>query len=641
MSEKQTEKHEFKTEVQKLLSIITHSLYTNREIFLRELISNASDALDKLRFETSKGGDVRDPEAALEIRVDVDKDKKILTVTDTGVGMTREELIENVGTIAHSGSEAFLKKLAEQPAGENKLDPDNIIGRFGVGFYSVFMISDQVRIVTQSCLQDAPACVWISDGLGSYELAEASPEEAPKRGTRIEIHIPDEHDEYLDKSRLERIIKKHSSFISFPIYLEGEKVNTIPALWREPKFNITSQQYEEFYKFLTYDTAGPLDTIHTSVDAPVQFNSLLFVPEHGNDFMGFGRKEYGLDLYVKRVLIQKENSDIIPEYLGFLKGVVDTEDLPLNISRETLQENLLIRKISQTLVKQVLNHLAKMAKDNKETYEKFWDAHGKVFRMGYADFANKEKFAPLVRFNSSIHEDAKGITSFDEYIARAKPDQKEIYYIAGPSRDAVRLNPHIEIFAKKGIEVLYLYDPVEEILMDAVREFGDFKLVSVEHADLSKVSQYADVDESKPKAEELDDEGKKTLDQLLERIKEILGERVTEVRISTRLQDSPCCLVSPDGGLTSSMQKILQIVSKDTAVPSKVMEINPDHPLVRNLLRIYHADAKDGYLERAVEQLYDSSLLLEGYLSDPHRLVQRINSLLEDSSSWYRGIKDL
>ena len=636
------EQHSFKAEVQKLLHIITHSIYTNKEIFLRELVSNASDALDKLRFEVSRSTVVADPDLPLEIRIIADKDAKKLIIEDTGVGMTRDELIDNIGTIAKSGSEEFLRNF-EQAKGEGKngesADAGGIIGRFGVGFYSVFMVADKVVITTRSFQPDAKPVLWESDGLGSFEISEM--EESRPRGTRIEVTLREDAAEYLEKDKLERTLKTHSNFIAFPILLEGEKVNTITALWREPKFQIKPEQYEEFYKFLTYDSKAPMETIHMAVDAPVQFTSLCFVPTFSMDIFGLGRDEYGLDLYVRRVLIQRKNKDLIPEYLGFLKGLVDTEDLPLNLSRETLQENALIRKINQTLTKQVLSHLEKMANEKPEAYDEFWRAHSKTFRLGYGDYANREKFTGLMRFNTSHHEDAKGLTSLADYTARAKPDQKKIYYIAGTSREAINLNPHLEIFRDKGVEVLYLYEPLEELALETLREYKDFTFESAELADMSALESLPSQAEKREKPEDLDEGGKKTFDELLARIKEILGDKVTEVRVSHRLSDSPCCLVSPDGGMSSSMHKVMQMVNKDSSIPPKVMELNSDHPLIRNLMRIFKNDGNDDLLTTSVEQLYESSLLLEGYLADPHAMVKRINSLLQRSSGWYAEIKNI
>ena len=416
--------------------------------------------------------------------------------------------------------------------------------------------------------------------------------------------------------------------------IEEEQVNTVSALWREPKFQIKDEQYAEFYKFLTYDSEDPFDTLHTAVDAPVQFNALMFTPSSGDDPFGMGRENRGLDLYVRRVLIEKQNKDLLPEYLGFIKGVVDTEDLPLNISRETLQDNILMRKISSTLVKQVLNNLEKMAKDNAERYAEFWHIHGNLFKAGYVDFLNKDKFGGLVRFNSSISEDSKELSSFAEYIARTKEDQKEIYYAFGPSREALGLSPHLEVFRRKGIEVLYLYEPIDEFVMDAQRDFDGYTLVSAEHAEMEKLDKFETL-EKEDKAEALSEDQQSVLDKLLTRIKDILGEQVTEVKASQRLTDSPVCLANPDGNVTSSMDKIMRVVSKDTSIPKKVLEINPDHALVRNMLTIFEKDANDPFIDQAANQLFESALLLEGYLTDPHALVGRVQDLLTKSSGWY------
>lgn len=623
----QTDQFEFKTEIKQLLDIITHSLYTSREVFLRELVSNASDALDKLRFEQARSTDIKDPDLELSIAITADKDKKILTITDTGIGMTREELIRNIGTIAHSGSAEFIRQ-----AMADKENSSNIIGRFGVGFYSVFMAADKVTIRTRSFRPDAKTVEWVSDGLGTYTIAELE-DDAP-RGTAITVQLKEDAAEFADKNQITSIIKKHSNFISFPILVQEEKVNTVPALWRENKFSVTPEQYKEFYTFLTYDHEAPLDTLHMSVDAPVQFSALAFVPPHSADTFGFDRDNYGLDLYVRRVLIQTKNKDLIPEYLGFMRGVVDTEDLPLNISRETLQENLLIRKIASTLTKQILGHLKKLGQD-KDRYAAFWKEHSKRFKLGYMDFANQEAFGELLRFNSSRHDGKDGLISLDEYIETAKDGQKDIYYISGPSREAIEQNPHLEIFRTKGLEVLYLYEPIDEFVMDSLRKFKDFEFRSTENADIESLEKFADTGENAPKSQELSDEEAKDMDRFLKRVKEILGDRITEARVSKRLSQSPSCLVSPDGA-TSQMHKIMQLVTKDTSIPKKVFEINQDHALIRNLLAVFGKDEKDPFVTSVIEQLYESALLMDGYLSDPHKMVARLNRLMEDSSLWYR-----
>lgn len=622
--------HKFKAEVNQLLDILVHSLYTNKEIFLRELVSNASDALEKVRFKSTADG--AEDTIPAEIRISADKDAGTLTVADSGIGMTREELMQYIGTIAHSGT-AELTKAAQ----EGKESLDSLIGRFGVGFYSVYMVADEVTVTTRSMEEGATPVVWTSDGKTDYKLQELDPEsvEDLPRGTRIEVKLKEDlASQFTNLAHIKSVLKKHSNFINFPIYVDDEQVNTIPALWREPKFQIKAEQYAEFYKFLTFDSEDPFDTLHTSVDAPVQFNALMFIPPNGDDPFGMNRENRGLDLYVRRVLIEKQNKDLLPEYLGFIKGVVDTEDLPLNISRETLQDNILMRKISSTLVKQVLDHLTKMAKDNEERYGEFWHTHGNLFKAGYMDFLNKDKFGGLVRFNSSHHDDAKGLTSLADYIARAKDDQKEIYYAYGPSREALGLSPYLEVFRRKGVEVLYLYEPIDEFVMDALREFDGYTLVSAEHADVSKLDSIETL-EKEDKPEPLSDDQQSVLDKLLARVKDVLGDAVTEVKVSKRLSSSPVCLANPDGNITSSMDKIMRVVSKDTSIPKKILEINPDHALVRNMLTIFEKDENDPFIDQAANQLFESALLLEGYLTDPHALVGRVQDLLTKSSGWY------
>lgn len=639
--------YEFKAEIKQLLDILVHSLYTEREIFLRELISNASDALDKLRITTasSKSNGSEDDEAdeaPLEIRIEVDKDKKTLTLSDNGIGMTEAELVENIGTIAHSGSASFLKALKDSGGPDGQQGADGIIGRFGVGFYSVYMVAASVRITTKSYRDDAMPVEWISDGQGSYTIRELTGDEAAsaQRGTRIELTLKDDQaGQFTDLEGLRHVIRKHSNFIGFPILVGGMRANTVPALWREPKFQITKEQYKEFYSFLTFDVDEPLDTLHTSVDAPVQFNALCFIPKKSKDFMGFDREDWGLDLYVRRVLIQRQNKDLIPQHLMFVRGVVDTEDLPLNISRETLQDNLLIRKINTTLAKQVLSHLAKLAED-KDAYAEFWREHSRVFKTGYMDFANREAFAGLMRFNSSSCETAEELVSFDEYSTRAKLDQKKIYFAYGPSREALKLNPHLELFRKKGVEVLYLFEPIDEFVMDALRKHKDFDLTPAEVAKPEDLAALPDVDtDATPAAETQAEPAKDALESLFARIKAVLGDGVTEVRASARLTGSPCCLVNPDGHTTSSMDKIMRHMSHDTSVPKKVLELNPKHELIRNLASLNQADANDPFVEQAARQLFESALLLEGYLTDPHALVGRIQDLLAKSSNWYAKAK--
>ncbi len=624
----------FKAEVNQLLDILVHSLYTNREIFIRELISNASDALDKLRFHLTSGTEIFEKDKPLEISISMDKDKKVLTIADTGIGMTEDEIVANIGTIAHSGSAEFLSKLS----GEAKdKDISNIIGKFGVGFYSVFMAAEKVVITTRSYLPEAVPVQWSSDGLGSYELNEV--EGNPGRGTRIDIHLRENSQEFLEKVRLENAVKTHSNFIAFPIKIEDEQINKIRPIWKEPKSSISQEQYDEFYKFLSHDFEAPMDTIHVNIDAPVQFYSLLFFPKKTFDFLGLNREDLGLDLYVRSILIQHKNADLLPEFLGFVKGMVDSPDIPLNISRETLQENQIVQKISKNLVKQILGHLEKKAKDDAPAYLAFWKEHGKFFKMAYNDYTSRDKTIELMRFNSSANEDSNGLTSFAEYAERMAKGQKQVYYISGASRSAVQSDPLVEIFRRKGLEVFYLYDPIDEFVMTGFGKYQDFELVSVEQADLSKIEELPDSVEEQPLAEPLSESDEAVFIKLIEKIKEILDDRVTEVRTSRRLKESASCLVNPDNYMTSHMQKILHTMNKDHSVPKKIFEINKDHQLTRNLLRIYKADPADAFIHSVVEQLFESALLLEGYLNDPHLLVNRIQDVLLQSSNWHPANK--
>ncbi len=658
MAEAGKKPRQFRAEVRKVLHILTNSLYTNREIFLRELISNASDALDKLRFRVNRGESPKLPDLPLEIRITLDKDAKTLTIADTGLGMTEDELAENLGTIAKSGSEQFLADIAAENAAKAKsgngrgdetdeaeeavADAANIIGRFGVGFYSIFMVANKVAVTSRPAFgSDDTAHTWTSDGLGTYTVAK-SDEAEPVRGTVIKAWLKDDAVEFLEKFRVESAIRKHSAFVPFPVFVDGEQANTQPALWREPKFSITKEQYAAFYKALTYDSADPLDELHFSVDAPVQFNALLFIPNSAQDFFGSDRDFWGLDLYARRVLIQHRNKELIPEYLAFLKGVVDTEDLPLNISRETLQENVVLRKISQVIVKQTLNHLEKLARDDAEKYNAFWQLHGKVFKLGYHDFANRERVTALLRFNSSTLADAEALTSLDGYMERAPEGQKTFWFVAAPNREAARLNPHMERFRQKGIEVLYLFEPIDEFVMDGLGRYKEWEFKSVEAASDDALKDFADKAEpAREAAAPLSDEDSTSFEALLTRMKDVLGDKVTDVRISHRLADSPAVLVSPDGGMSSSMEKLLKVMQKDDSLPVKVLEVNRDHPLLRSMLRMFKADRDDRTLAEMTQGLFDASLLLDGYLKDPQALAARTNKLLEEAAAWYTEVRKI
>lgn len=635
---------EFRAEVRKVLNILTHSLYTNREIFLRELISNASDALDKLRYRINKGEKPRYADMPLEIRISLDKEAKTITIADTGLGMTAEELAENLGTIAKSGSEQFIADLAKTGEdGESATaDAASIIGRFGVGFYSVFMVAKKVEVTSRPAFgeEKVPAYVWTSDGLGTFSVKESGGEK-PERGTIIKAWLKDDAEEYDEKFRVESVIRKHSAFIPFPIFVDGDQVNTQAAIWREPKSAVSQEQYDNFYKAITYDSKNPLDMQHIAVDVPVQFTALLYIPDNRIDFFGADREFYGLDLYARRVLIEHRNQDLIPEYLAFLKGVVDTEDLPLNISRETLQENIVLRKINLVITKQTLGHLEKMAAEDPLKYDKFWHLQGRIFKLGYRDYLNRDRIAALLRFNSSALGEAEALTSLDQYMVRAPEGQKTFWYVTAPNREAARLNPHMEIFRKKGIEVLFLYEPVDEFVMEGLGSYKDWDFKSVENAAADDLAKFEDKETAQEAATPLSEDDNAAFDGLLARMKEILGDKVTEVRVSQRLADSPAVLVAPDGGMSSSMEKLIKAMQQDESLPVKVLEVNRDNPLLRSMLAIYKADHEDRILAGMTQSLFDSCVLLDGYLKDPQALAQRLNELLTQSARWYTEIRKI
>ncbi len=627
---KQTEAkiYKFKAEIKQLLDILARSLYTNREVFVRELVSNAADALDKVRFESIRGTKFHQPDLEFEIKIDLDKNKKTFTITDTGIGMTRDELIKNIGTIAHSGSAEFLKRVTE-----NEQAGPTLIGQFGVGFYSVYMVAENVEITTRSYLKDAEACQWSSDGSGSYKIETVND---AQRGTQIVVHLREDMAEFAEKYRIENVIKKYSNFVPFPIKLDGEQINKISAIWREPKTSIKDDQYKEFYKFFANTSEEPIGWLHFSADAPIQLNSLLFFPKTNYEILGFSPKEHGVNLFVKRVLIQTDNKDLLPQYLRFMKGIVDTEDLPLNISRETLQENTTVIKIRNLLVKRILSHLSDMAKDEFDKYKEFWNEFGRILKEGYMDYPNREKIAELFRYNSSIHPDDKGLCSLDDYISRMREGQKEIYYISGANRESIERDPHIEIFRQKEIELLYLYDPIDEFVFSGLGQFKEKNLVSVDQVDLKTLEKIKAEDKEKDKEkQEIKKKEKRELEKLCTRMKNILGDQIEEVRLSERLTDSPAVLVLKEGGISAQMHKILQVVNKDAPPAKKIMEINGTHDLILNLLAVFKKNPKDDYLTKAVEQLFYSVQLQDGFVFDPHKMVTGIQSLLNDAITSY------
>lgn len=606
---KQIETKEFQTEVKQMLDIVINSLYTNKEIFLRELISNASDALEKLRYAKLTNQDILDEAKPLEITIESDDKENTLTITDSGIGMTREELIENLGTIAHSGSKNFLKHLND--ANQQNVD---IIGQFGVGFYSAFMVAERVTLYTRSYKPDSQSLIWKSDGTGTYTIEETSD---LNRGTKIVLHLKKDASEYTKDYSIKSIIKKYSSFIQFPILVNGEKVNTIEAIWSKNKNEITEDEYTEFYKYQANAFDEPLFKLHFSADAPLSINALLFVPQENLERWGFGKLDPGVNLYCRKILIQQEAEGILPKWLRFVKGVIDSEELPLNISRETMQDNALVAKLRKIITKRFLKFLHEQSKNNAEKYRVFWNQFGIFIKEGLVtDFEYKDELTGLLRFESSKSEPGQ-LISLQEYVDRMDSKQEQIYYINGVSRDVLDASPYLEAFKGKDIEVLYTYDPVDDYVLTSINEFSGKKLVSAdqENIDLPEIQEDT--------GEELSSE---EMSALRSWFKDILGEKVSEVKSSKRLTSSPAMVLNPEG-MTNSMIKMMQLMNQEQkSSPSKILALNPKHEIIKAINEL--RKKSDPFAKVAAWQLFDNALLTAGLLTDPSNTVQRMNEIL-------------
>lgn len=614
----------FQTEVKQLLSLMIHSLYSNKEIFLRELISNASDACDKLRFEALSDGALYEEDSELQIQIDYDKEARTISITDNGIGMNRQEVMDNVGTIASSGTRKFLDNLSGDQAKDS-----NMIGQFGVGFYSAFIIAGKVTLETRRAGLGAEHGVrWESAGEGDYDIQNT---ERPTRGTTVTLHLREGEDEFLEDYRVRSIINKYSDHISLPVVMfakddKGEKtteletVNKASALWTRTKSEITDDEYKEFYKHVAHDFDEPLSWMHNKVEGTQEYTTLLYIPKRAPFDMFDRDKRTGIKLYVKRVFIMDDADQLMPNYLRFVRGVVDSNDLPLNISREILQRNKSIDTIRNASIKKLLNVFDTIAKDEPEKYVTFWKEFGNVLKEGPAeDATNKEKIAKLMRFASTQTGSDEQSVSFDDYIGRMQAGQDKIYYITGDSYSAVKNSPHLELFKKKGIEVLLMFDRVDEWMMSFLNEYSEKPLVSVAKGALD-LGDLADKEEK-----EKTEQATKDYKGLLDKMKETLGDKVKEVRVSNRLTASPSCLVVEEGDMAVSMQKILQQAGHAIPTLEPILEINAEHPLVQRL--------KDSMEEQRFSDwtfiLFDQALLSEGgQLEDPASFVSRMNELL-------------
>ncbi len=617
MSEVKSETKEFQAEVKQLLDIVIHSLYTEKDIFLRELVSNSADALEKFRHQQLLEEEVFDNDAPLEISITFDEKEHTLTITDSGIGMTRDELEKNLGTIAHSGSKNFFTELAEAA----KKDV-NLIGQFGVGFYAAFMVAKAVKVKSRSYLPDAEGYEWSSEGAGSYTL---TPCPGLHRGTKIIIELNDDSHDYASEYEIKRIIKQYSNFVPFPINVGGDTVNTVQALWAKSKQDIKDDEYNEFYKFISNAIDEPVAKLHFSADAPLAIKALLFVPKENFETLGFGRMDPGVSLYCQKVLIEQESPNILPEWLRFVKGVVDSEDLPLNISRQALQDNALVVKLNKIITGRFLKYLAELAKKEPETYEQIWNTFGIFLKEGAtSDFMHREALSKLLRFESSQSEPGKQI-ALAEYVERMKEDQKEIYYVNGPSRDAIEAGPYLETFKKNGIEVIYTMEPIDDFVFNHLGEFDGNKLVSADRADID-IPKGADEDkeETAEKPEELESAIAATL---IKWMKDTLGDKVKEVVLSKRLVDSPAIIVNPDGVFTSSMERILKASNQEHQISTKNLEINTSHSLIKGLADMRVKDEE--FAASIVEQIYDNAMIQAGLLIEPRTMVERNYKILE------------
>ena len=617
MATKQT--HAFQTEVSQLLHLMIHSLYSNKEIFLRELVSNASDAIDKLKFESLSDDKLVEGKEELVVHVDVDKDAGTINITDNGIGMTQDEVMANIGTIANSGTKKFLQSLDEKQA-ENS----NLIGQFGVGFYSAFIVADEVTLTTRKAGDDkSNGTVWTSKGEGEYSLETKEVEDF---GTSITLHIKEEEKEFLDDYRLRGIISKYSDHITVPIMMikpseedddtiEYETVNKANAFWTQDKRDLKQEDYDEFYKSLTFDFEAPLTQIHNRVEGKLDYTSLLYIPSKAPFDMWEPKRKGGIKLYAKRVFIMEDNEELMPLYLRFIKGVIDTADLSLNVSREILQGNKVVDMIRKASVSRVLKELEKMAKNKPEQYAKFWKEFGMVMKEGVVeDFANKDKIAGLLRFATTKSEDESQSVSLADYVSRMGEEQSNIYYVTAETYAAAKGSPHLEIFKQKDIEVLLLSDRVDEWMVNNFTEFEGKTLKSIAKGDLEDL----DSKEEKKEKEKTAKGFKKTLKEM----QTILDAQVKEVKISNRLSESPSCLVADENEMGGNMERIMASLGQDVPETKPILEINPTHPLVERL--------KNKVDEDVVKVLFDQAVLAEGgQLKEPAEFVKRMNKLID------------
>ncbi|MCL4115192.1 UNVERIFIED_CONTAM: hypothetical protein GTU68_041565 [Idotea baltica] len=615
-----SKQYTFQAEIKQLLHLLSHSLYQNKEIAIRELVSNASDAIDKLKHNALTNKDI--DATNLEIRIEPNKEENVLVIRDNGIGMTDEELIANIGTIAHSGSLDFMTKLQDEGA-----DNASLIGQFGVGFYSAFMLADKVEVLTRSFASEQ-GYRWESDGSGSFEITEVADVD---RGTQVRLHLKKDLEEFTDTTRLKYIITKYSTFVPQPIKLDGEHINDQPPIWVEPKSQLTDEQYNDFYSYLTHmPDQKPRWHLHLSADSPFQFYSILYCPQSNFEKMGFGRMEQGMHVCAKRILVQNDNKEVLPEYLRFISGLVDSADLPLNVSRETLQDNTVFRKMRKVLVKKVLDHLISVAEDSPADYLDFYKEFGMTLREGISnDYDNRDRIAKLMRFQSSHASGPDDLISLDSYIERASDDQKQIFFLGGVDRNSIERNPNLEIFRKRNLEVLYLVDAADEFVLSQLGKYGDHDITSIDSADL-KLPDVEGEDKDEETKKDNEPENKVGFDRVLELFKESIGDGVVDVRKSERLTDSACCVVNEQGGMSTQMQKVLQMNQPGFEMSKLILEVNPNDKLITRLADLSANTQHDEFIRNCGHQFYANAMVVAGLSPDAETMAHRVESFMQE-----------
>ncbi len=601
------ETFEYKAEMKQLLQLIAHSLYTHPEVFIRELVSNSSDALNKIRFKKLTDKNVYQPDKELRIDINIDEEKQTFSISDTGIGMTKENLINQLGTVAKSGTSEFLEQLKK---GKQKAD-GSLIGQFGVGFYSVYMVTDKISVKTRNFEEGSNGYKWTSKGDEKFEIVEAKKED---RGTQIYFKLKDEYKEFATESRVRAILKKYSNFIEYPIYLNGEEINTVDAIWQKSKSEINQEEANEFYKFISNDYQDPSDYIHLDLEGVVSFKALVFFPQKAPMNMFADDFRTTLHLYTNKVFIQDNADWLLPDYLRFCKGVIDTSDLPLNVSREVTQHSPVMAKIKSIITGKILSEFESWAKNDVEKFNAFYKEFGTMLKTGLnSDFSNRDRITKLLRFQTSNRDE---LISFDQYLELADTEVKKIYYLSAENIESAKRNPNMEYFKKNDIEVIFLTDPIDSFVIPQLYQYEEYQLVSIDKEEL-------DTEESK------ENEENKETDKLVVAIKEILGDKVADVKESKRLVDSPCTIVAGKDGMDAQTERMMKMMDKNFEGAKKVFEVNLNHNILKNLNTYFDKNGVDDKFKSIVEQLYGSALLIEGELKNPTDYVASVYDLLE------------